>query len=118
MADPTTTISEKQIRELAKDLAAVVARHLGAEISREKATAKVPYGHEFGVDPARSYPMHEFLAMTGVTRRQIANMRREGVPLRDAGGSLWIDGSQWIEFIRTRPLQEPRARGRYAKPKS
>jgi hypothetical protein len=67
-----------------------------------------------GIDPNKAYALNEFLKVAAISRQSLSDLRKLGLVVRDTGsGTPTMLGSDWIEFVKTRPAHVPKPRGRH-----
>ncbi len=49
-----------------------------------------------------SYPLASFCQITQLGKHALRSARREGLRVRYVGSRAFIDGSDWLDFVRTK----------------
>ena len=85
-----------------------------AEKPKKKRKARVyqPFVIVGGIDPHRTYALHEFLAITHMTRQRLSLIRRQenGLIVRDAGVPTVL-GRDWLDFVARQKPHVAKPRG-------
>ena len=56
-------------------------------------------GQRGEIDAATAYPLSVFMQRTGLGRKAVARLRRQGMPIRKAGRQVFIVGQDFIAAI-------------------
>jgi hypothetical protein len=64
------------------------------------ATARLQRGE---IEASTAYPLETFIRKTGLGRKAIARLRRDGMPVRVAGRQRFIIGADFIEALAINP---------------
>ena len=61
------------------------------------------------IDRNKAYPLAEFARQTGLNKASLRSARRAGLAIRYVGNRPFLLGSDWLDWLATRPTTAPSA---------
>jgi hypothetical protein len=72
----------------------------------------MPSNEARAIDRHKAYPLAEFARQTGMNKAAIRSARRAGLAVRYHGNKGFVLGSDWLDWLATRPTTAPSAAAR------
>jgi hypothetical protein len=69
----------------------------------------MPNNEARAIDRNRAYPLADFARLAGMNKASIRSARRGGLAVRYVGNRPFVLGSDWLDWLATRPTTAPSA---------
>jgi len=69
----------------------------------------MPSNEPRAIDRNRAYPLADFARLAGMNKASIRSARRGGLAIRYVGNRPFVLGSDWLDWLATRPTTAPSA---------
>ena len=82
--------------------------------SRQKprrGTASRPRRSQLGIDPAKTYPLADFMLLSGFGRDAMRSARRKGLPVLHVSNRAFVKGSDFVAWLESHSKNEAAGSG-------
>jgi hypothetical protein len=69
----------------------------------------MPNNEARAIDRNKAYPLSEFGRLAGLNKASLRSARRGGLAVRYVGNRPFVLGSDWLDWLATRPTTAPSA---------